>query len=138
MKAFPFDVLERERSRIKVLHTVKHCTSVSPQASAVSSNIFPSRGPTPAVSANGTTSGTVWALDLSTGGRTTTQSPDAYDATNVSNLLFSGPAIGSGASGVAVKFKVLTVANGKVYVGGRVLFIAFGLPHTPAQSLVPL
>jgi len=37
---------------------------------------------------------------------------DAYDAANVSNSLFSGPAIGSRASGVAVKFKVPTVANG--------------------------
>ncbi len=82
---------------------------------------LPSRCPTSAVSANGTTNGTVWVLD----------------ATNVSNLLFSGPVIGSGAPGVAVKFKVPTVANGKVYVCGQLSFTAFGLPHAPAQALVP-
>jgi len=52
---------------------------------------------------------------------------DAYDATNVASLLFRSPASGSGAAGVAVKFTVPTVANGKVYVGGQTSFTVFGL-----------
>lgn len=94
---------------------------------ATSSNLFPSRGATPAVSASDTTNGIVWVLDLSgwtSGGNAIL---DAYDATNVSNLLFSSPASGSGAAGPAVKFTVPTVANGKVYVGGQSTFTVFGL-----------
>jgi hypothetical protein len=94
---------------------------------AVSSNTFPARGATPAVSASGTTNGIVWVLDLSgwpTGGATIL---DAYDASNISNRLFSSPSSGSGAAGPAVKFTVPTVANGKVYVGGQGVFTVFGL-----------
>ena len=94
---------------------------------AVSSNTFPSRGATPGVSASGTTNGIVWVLDLSgwtSGGDAIL---DAYDASNVSNLLFSSPSSGSGAAGPAVKFTVPTVANGKVYVGGQSTVVVFGL-----------
>jgi hypothetical protein len=94
---------------------------------AVSANRFPPRGATPAVSASGATNGIVWVLDLSgwpTSGNTIL---DAYDASNVSNLLFSSPSSGSGAAGPAVKFTVPTVANGKVYVGGQGVLSVFGL-----------
>ena len=52
---------------------------------------------------------------------------DAYDATNVSTLLYSSPSSGAGAAAVAAKFTVPTVANGKVYVGGQLAFTVFGL-----------
>ena len=52
---------------------------------------------------------------------------DAYDAKNVSTLLYSSPASGSGAAGNAVKFTVPTIANGKVYVGSQTEFTVFGL-----------
>ncbi len=92
-----------------------------------SSNTFDFRGTTPVVSANGTTAGIVWALDTiayQTGGPAVLH---AYDATNVSNVLFVSPASGTGAAGVAVKFTVPTVANGKVYVGGQGSFTVFAL-----------
>jgi len=101
--------------------------SIATPAFAVSSNVFPSRGATPAVSANGATNGIVWVLDLSTWGSGGNALLDAYDATNVASLLFRSPASGSGAAGVAVKFTVPTVANGKVYVGGQASFTVFGL-----------
>jgi hypothetical protein len=106
--------------------TISNGAIATPQF-AVSSNMFPSRGATPAVSASGATNGVVWVLDLSawtTGGAAIL---DAYDATNVANRLFSSPTSGSGAAGPAVKFTAPTVANGKVYVGGQSTITVFGL-----------
>jgi hypothetical protein len=101
--------------------------NIAAPAFAVSSNTYPARGSTPAVSANGTTNGIVWVLDLSgwpSGGNAIL---NAYDASNIANLLFSSPSSGSGAAGPAVKFTVPTVANGKVYVGGQGVLTVFGL-----------
>jgi hypothetical protein len=94
---------------------------------AESANMFPTRGATPAVSASGNTNGIVWVLDLTAWPSSGTAILDAYDANNVSTLLFSSPSSGSGAAGAAVKFTVPMVANGKVYVGGQSTFTVFGL-----------
>jgi len=94
---------------------------------AVSSNQFPPRGATPSVSANGNTNGVVWVLDLSGWPSNGNAILYAYDAANVSNMLFSSPSSGTGAAGPAVKFTVPTIANGKVYVGGQSTFVVYGL-----------
>ena len=101
--------------------------TMSTPAFSVSNNVFPPRGATPAVSASGNTNGVVWILDLTAWPSNGTAILDAYDATDVSQLLFSSPAGGTGAAGAAVKFTVPTVANGKVYVGGQASFTVFGL-----------
>ena len=101
--------------------------SITAPQFAVSSNSFPPRGAIPTVSAAGTTNGIVWVLDLSAWGSANSGILDAYDANNVSTLLFSSPSSGTGASGGAVKFTVPTVANGKVYVGGQSTVTVFGL-----------
>jgi len=106
--------------------TISNGTMATPQF-AVSNNTFPSRGATPAVSASGTTNGIVWVLDLSAWGTNASAILDAYDANNVSTLLFSSPSSGSGSASSAVKFTVPTIANGKVYVGGQASFTVFGL-----------
>ena len=82
-------------------------------------------GPSPAISATGTTNGIVWALDNSQ--YCTKQSAGcgpavlhAYDATSLAELWNSSMAAGGAdAAGNAVKFTVPSVANGKVYVGTR-------------------
>jgi len=106
--------------------TIANGVMATPQ-SAVSANTFPPRGAIPAVSASGTTNGIVWVLDLSAWASNGPAILDAYDATNVGNLLFSSPASGTGAAGAAVKFTVPTVANGKVYVGGQASLCVYGL-----------
>jgi hypothetical protein len=106
--------------------TISNGSMATPQF-AVSSNMFPPRGATPSVSANGNTNGVVWVLDLSGWPSNGNAILYAYDATNVSNLLFSSPSTGTGAAGPAVKFTVPTIANGKVYVGGQSTFVVFGL-----------
>jgi hypothetical protein len=96
-------------------------------SSSNSSNTFPFRGATPAVSSSGTTNGIVWVADITAYQSNGAVILDAYDATNVSTLLYSSPSSGSGAAGVATKFTVPTVANGKVYVGTQTAVTVFGL-----------
>ncbi|HWY05840.1 MAG TPA: putative Ig domain-containing protein [Candidatus Acidoferrales bacterium] len=98
---------------------------ISPAHSSPGSFGFP--GATPSVSSNGSsTNGIVWALDNTN--YCTLQSPGcgptvlhAYDATNVSTELWNSSQAGGNRdqAGIAVKFTVPTVANGKVYVGTR-------------------
>jgi hypothetical protein len=106
--------------------TIANGVMATPQ-SANSVNTFPPRGAIPTVSASGTTNGIVWILDLNAWASNGPAILDAYDATNVGNLLFSSPASGTGAAGAAVKFTLPTVANGKVYVGGQASFCVYGL-----------
>jgi hypothetical protein len=106
--------------------TISNGAIATPQF-AKSTNMFPPRGATPSVSASGSTNGVVWILDLAAWASNGNAILDAYDATNVSNLLYSSPSSGSSAAGAAVKFTVPTVANGKVYVGGQSSFTVFGL-----------
>ncbi len=105
MNAFSFDVLEGPRSSIKVFHTVKDCTQFLRKCPlfATYSRLVDRRRLSPP------TAPPMAPFRSASDGNAHL---DAYDAANVSNSLFSGPAIGSRASGVAVKFKVPTVANG--------------------------
>jgi hypothetical protein len=75
------------------------------------------RGPIPVVSANGGSGGVVWTSwrDLSGNGWL-----HAYDASNVSHLLFSSN------YGTGTVFTVPTVANGHVYVTGNNVVFAYG------------
>jgi hypothetical protein len=97
-----------------------------------STNLFNYPGPTPSVSANGTSNGIVWALDnsaFSSSCPSACQVVYAYDATNLATQLYnsSQAAANRDSSGGAVKFTVPTVANGKVYVGGQSTFTVYGL-----------
>jgi hypothetical protein len=82
-------------------------------------------GATPTISSNGTTDGIVWAYERNNSGQVILH---AYDPTNLQNELFN-----SGSIGVAVKFAVPTVCNGKVFVGTSNSVAAFGLT-TPNGS----
>jgi hypothetical protein len=90
-------------------------------------------GASPVISWDGSnaSSGVVWALDTSGyTGSASTSSPailHAYDATNLANKLYVSPSSGSSAAGLAVKFAVPTVANGKVFVGTQTELSVFGL-----------
>jgi hypothetical protein len=90
--------------------------------------------PTPSVSANGTTNGILWAIDDSQydytcNGGSNCQVLYAYDATNLSNLLYASNQAPNNRDvpGGAVKFATPAIANGKVYVGGQSEVSAFGL-----------
>jgi hypothetical protein len=86
-------------------------------------------GASPVISSNGSSSGIVWALDTSGYATVAPAILRAYDAINLANKLYSSPASATDpmAAGLAVKFAVPTVANGKVYVGTQGELSVFGL-----------
>ena len=88
-----------------------------------SANSFPYPGTTPAVSANGTTNGIVWAVENS--------SPavlHAFDATSLQELYNSNQAANSRDHfGNGNKFITPLVVNGKVYVGTPTGVAVFGM-----------
>lgn len=86
--------------------------------------LFP--GGQPVVSANGNSNGIVWGLDWKTG------TLHAYDATNVSKVLYVSPQLGTG-----IKFTVPTVVNGHVYAGLVNKVVGLGLKGSTGGSCTP-
>jgi hypothetical protein len=91
---------------------------------SVSNHHFAWPGASPSISASGTTNGIVWATDNSA--YCTQDSPGcgpavlyALDAGNLANELWNSSNAAADQAGLAVKFTVPTVANGKVYIGTR-------------------
>jgi hypothetical protein len=108
--------------RLKAYSLVAGQLSLSGQ----STNSFRWPGATPAISANGSSNGIVWALETNgSGARAVLR---AYSAANVSVELYNSDenAVRDN-PGPAVKFSVPTVANGKVYVGSQFQVSVFGL-----------
>jgi hypothetical protein len=96
--------------------------------SATSSEKYGYPGANPVVSANGSTQGIVWSLETDgymTSGPSVLM---AHSASNVSTTLYSSSTKSSRDNpGLAVKFTVPTVANGKVYVGTQNQLSVYGL-----------
>jgi hypothetical protein len=105
---------------------------VAPVASSVAPNQILYPGATPAISANGSANGIVWAVDTSNfGGFGPPSAPavlHAYDATNAAHELYNTTQVPNrDVMGNAVKFVVPTIANGKVYVGTQTEVDVYGL-----------
>jgi hypothetical protein len=90
-------------------------------------------GATPAISANGTQNGIVWAIDSTHYGQPAQANPGpavlcAFDATNVLTELYNTTMAPNGrdTAGPAVKFTVPTIANGKVYIGTQTELDVYG------------
>lgn len=108
--------------------------STSPTSHSAESSGFP--GSTVAISSNGTTNGIVWAVESDA---YTSNGPAilrAYNATNVSNLLWASNLTGN-TLGPAVKFVVPVVTNGKVYVGCQGEVDVFGIINPANQVVAP-
>jgi hypothetical protein len=94
-------------------------------------------GPTPSISANGNTNGILWTLN-----HNGVAILEAYDATNLANLLYtSNQNPTRDAAGAGEEYIVPTVANGKVYVGAFGSMNVYGLlggeSTTPAPVITP-
>jgi hypothetical protein len=99
--------------------------STSPSSQGADTFGYP--GASPVVSSNAGTNGIVWALrtDAFGSGQAILY---AYNALDVSMKLYDSTQAGSRDNpGIAVKFTVPTVANGKVYVGAVQQLSGFGL-----------
>lgn len=97
--------------------------ATSPQSISAASFRYP--GTTPSVSANGSTSGIVWAIEHS--------DPEdvlhAYEATNLANELYNSSQAANERDefGTATHFGTPMIVNGKVYVGTTNNVTVFGL-----------
>lgn len=111
--------------------------SQSPTSKSAESSNFP--GSTPVVSSNGTSDGIVWAVETDAYTSSGPAILRAYNATNVSNLLYgSNLTSGRDTLGPAVKFVVPVVTNGKVYVGTQKEVDVFGLLSGESQAVAPV
>ena len=106
----------------------------NPIPASHSAGLFPEKGATPSVSANGNSHGIVWALDTSLYGGLSRSGfgpavLHAYDATNLGRELWNSAqaAANRDQAGNAVKFTVPTIANGKVYIGSYTEVDVYGL-----------
>src|SRR5882724_6720313 len=99
---------------------------------------YPFPGASPSISANGTTSSIVWAVDTSAYSSNGNAILHAYDATNLATQLFISTGVSTNAAGIVINFVVPTVANGKVYLGTANELDVYGLggPSTPAATPV--
>ncbi len=89
------------------------------------------QGATPVISSNGTSNAVLWLID-SSGALATPNAPAilrAYDPNNLSNEIYNSTIAAAlrDTAGLAVKFTVPTVANGKVYVGTQTELDVYGL-----------
>ncbi len=108
---------------------------ISTMPTSKSAQIFAFSAPTPAISSNGNTDAILWALDGSAddstcdGGGSSCLGLYAYDATNLSHLLYTSQQAPANrdSPGVAVKFEKPIIANGKVYVGTQSSVTVYGL-----------
>lgn len=104
--------------------------------SSQSPETFGAQGATPVVSYNAASSGAngaiLWLID-SSGALATPSTPAilrAFDPNNLSNEIYnSAMVVPRDTAGLAVKFTVPTVANGKVYVGTQTELDVYGLLH---------
>jgi hypothetical protein len=105
----------------------------SPSPASRSAFTFNFPGATPSISSQGSSNGIVWAVDSSHSDPNVDFLPGpavlfAYDATDLSKELWDSSQAPNNRdrAGVAVKFMVPTVANGKVYIGTRTELDVYG------------
>jgi regulation of enolase protein 1 (concanavalin A-like superfamily) len=93
----------------------------------------------PVVSANGVNNGIAWVLNNNSGNSGSPGALYAFNALNISQMLWNSTQMGSRDSmGPGVKMTTLTVAGGKVYVGGQYTLSVYGpASFLPAPIISP-
>ncbi len=128
-----------EGSPVSGYSLINGVLSTTPTLQTADKFIWP--GPTPSISANGTSNAILWAVMTyaqSVGGNEILL---AYDATKLGAALYSTSTSANPTRdnpGLAVKFVVPTIANGKVYVGAGNQVNIYGLLATANTTPVPV
>jgi hypothetical protein len=99
------------------------------QPDAVGTQRFGNPGATPAISANGTRNGIVWLIETKTWNGTDRPAVlHAYDASNVAKELYTTEQNADhDRVGLALRFTIPTVVNGRVYVNAKRHIDVYGL-----------
>jgi len=98
--------------------------STTPTSQSTATISYP--GSSLCVSANGTSNAIVWGLDTS-GNQNRPAILHAYNATNLAQELYNSSLLASrDSAGLAIKYTMPTIANGKVYVGTANLLSVYG------------
>jgi hypothetical protein len=116
--------------KLKAFSTSGGVLNTTPLVSQSPETMGP-QGATPVVSSNGANNALIWLID-SSGALATPNMPAilrAYDAGNLSSEVYSSATNPEDKAGLAVKFTVPTVANGKVYIGTQTELDVYGLLH---------
>jgi hypothetical protein len=88
-------------------------------------DVYPNRGGAFAVSGNGNTNGVIWAVQDNNPANGVLH---AYDAGNLGSELYNTNQAGTRDTlGIASKFSIPLVANGKVFVGAQSQLVVYGL-----------
>jgi len=104
-----------------------------------SSETYAWPGPSPSISANGTTQGIVWTIDASEYSTSGPAVLAAHNASNVATTLYSSNTnLSRDNPGPAVKFTVPTIVNGKVYIGTANQLSVYGLLAGTQQAATPV
>ncbi len=124
------------------LDTMKAFPVVSGQLTGptqTSSEKYGYPGANPVISANGSTEGIVWTVETDAYTDNGPAVLQAHDATTISTTLYSSSTNTTRDNpGMAVKFAVPTVVNGKVYVGTQTQLSVYGLLNAQAQAATPV
>jgi hypothetical protein len=124
----------------KLFHLNSGVMNTAPSSKATISSTFP--GASFSVSSNGTQDGVAWAVRTDQYTTHGAQVLYAWDATDLSNLLYESDTNSTrDSAGRAVKFTIPVVTNGKVYVAATYQVDVYGLfngePNAAAPAITP-
>jgi hypothetical protein len=110
---------------VQVFRFTNGLLSTSPTSR--SSTVYSFPGGAMALSANGSSNGILWLVQYAASAQTLGVLR-AYDATNLANELYNSNQAGSrDTMDDPVKYSTPTIANGKVFVGGRSRLVVYSL-----------
>ena len=111
-------------------------TTINTNPVAIGTTLFHWPGATPVISAGGTNNAIVWAVSSAAYNSSGQAVLYAFNAANVAQGLYNSSQLSRDHPGVALKFTLPVVANGRVYVGAAKAMSVFGLTAYVATPVI--